>query len=175
MTGKLRWAAITMILSAGWAPGQLPPSVAKKLLTGKLIYVAHMPNDLDRWVVEDLQAWHRYHVSTDPEGVDLEMESNARPENTHFVWRNGLPKKQPPNRKQPQVLSVTVVDWVTKAWLWRAEILDAKQKRDEPPPPLGPRTKIYARGMTPDQLAATITRRFREYVEQLQNSGSQNH
>ncbi|MGH9431557.1 MAG: hypothetical protein ACRD3T_08440 [Terriglobia bacterium] len=174
MTGRLRWAAIALILSAGCGFGQQQSQPQpNKLLTGKLIYVAPMPNELDRWVTEDLRAWERYHVSTDPEGVDLEMTSNARPEDTHFVWRNGLPKKQAPNKKQPQVLSVTVVDWVTKAWLWRADILDKKLKKDEPPPPLGPHTKIYAHGMTPDQIAATITRTFREYVQQLQQNGAQ--
>jgi len=148
------------------------PMEPNKLLTAKLIYVAPMPNDLDRWVTEDLHAWDRYHVSTDSEGVDLEMQSNARQSDTHFVWRNGLPKKQAPNKKQPQLLSVTVVDWVTKAWLWRADILDQKQKKNQPPPPLGPHTKIYAHGMSPDQIAATITRTFRQYVQQLQKNAS---
>lgn len=174
MAERLRWLAICLVLSASCALGQQQGSApANKLLTGKLIYVAPMPNDLDRWVTQDLQAWDRYHVSTDPEGVDLEMKSNARQEDTHFVWKNGLPKKQQPNKKQPQVLSITVVDWVTKAWLWRADILDKKPKKDEPPPPLGPQTKIYAHGMTPDQLGAKIARTFREYVQQLQPGNAQ--
>ena len=174
MTGKLRWAVIWLAIGASSALGQVQnPTQPNKLLTAKLIYVAPMPNGLDRWVTEDLHAWDRYHVSTDPEGVDLEIRSNARQDDTHFVWRNGLPKKQAPNKKQPQLLSVTVVDWVTKAWLWRAEILDKKQKKNDPPPPLGPHTKIYAHGMTPDQIAATITRTFRQYVQQLQQNGGQ--
>lgn len=174
MNGKLRWVGLFLIVSAGSTFAQMQnPLSPNKLLTAKLIYVAPMPNDLDRWVTEDLHAWARYHVSTNPEGVDLEMQSNARQEDTHFVWRNGLPKKQGPNKKVPQLLSVTVVDWVTKAWLWRADILDKKQKKNEPLPPLGPHTKIYAHSMSPDQIAATITRTFRLYVQQLQRESSQ--
>jgi hypothetical protein len=172
MTGK-RWAFMALIFITKGSSAQVQnPLSPNKLLTAKLIYIAPMPNGLDRWVTEDLQAWDRYHISTDPEGVDLEMLSNARQEDTHYVWRNGLPKKQAPKKKQPQLLSVTVVDWVTKAWLWRADILDQKQKKNEPPPPLGPHTKIYARGMTPDQIAATITRTFRLYVQQLQQNAA---
>ena len=69
------------------------------------------------------------------------------------------------------MISINVVDWVTGERVWNAEVLNRKQKKDEPDPPAGPETKIFARGMTADQLAMKVARTLQAYVAQLERGG----
>jgi hypothetical protein len=142
-----------------------------RLLTGKMIYVAPMPNNLDKWLQEDLLTWGRYHVTSNPEGVDLQISAVVPDRPTRFKQRAGVPLPKAPPKKQPQETSIDVVDWVTGARLWTATLLDKNPKANAPPPPPASTIEIAARDMTPDQLALKISQELRRYVEQLEDSG----
>jgi hypothetical protein len=150
-----------------------PPtsSSANRLVTGKLIYVEPMPNGLDKWLQEDLRTWGRYRVTSNPEGVDLEINAEVPDRPTQYRTRHGvtLPKGAP--KKQPQETSVRVVDWTSGAQLWSAALLDRNPKANETVPAPAASIEIPARDMTPDQLALKITRELQRYVEQLESSG----
>ena len=149
------------------AGAQSPASKANRLVSGKIIYVAPMPASLDQWVAEDLRNWGKYRVTANPEGVDL-MMSGIEPDNeTKYSLKKGIPqpKKQRPG---PPVLSMKVVDWVSNQILWDVELLDRKPKNDEPESPPGPHTSLLVRGLQPEEIAQTVTRRLRQYVEQLE-------
>lgn len=168
---KLLFAVAAAWLSVPLVFAQAPAK-PNRLLTSKLIYVKSMPQDLDQWIIEDLKAWNRYQISANPEGVDLEIHAvSEKQPMSRITVRQGIPMPQQTKRnKRLPILSITVEDWSTTQYLWHADILDKKQKSSDPPPPLGPETKIYAHGMTPDELAATIVRKFRQYVTQLQST-----
>jgi len=61
-----------------------------------------------------------------------------------------------------------VIDWVTDEPVWQAEVLNRKQKKDEPDPPPGPKTQIFARDLSPDQIAQRVATKLREYVTSLE-------
>lgn len=164
--------ATALLLSLATTPGlaqQAPTEKPNELVAGKLIYVAPMPDDLDQWILDFLRRWGKYKATGNPEGVDLAIKAVSPEEETKWKTSRGVvvPKKQP---KQPLVVSVSVIDWVTNQPLWNADILNRKQKKDEPDPPAGPHTQIFARDMTPDQLAQKLTARLREYVGQLEKN-----
>jgi hypothetical protein len=166
----LAWASVPQLFAQ-------PPAKPNRLLTAKLVYVKPMPQNLDQWIIEDLKAWNRYQISADPEGVDIEVHAVSEQQPMpRITVRQGIPQPQlgKKNKRLP-ILSIAIEDWSTTKYLWHADILDKKLKSSDPPPPLGPETKIYAKGMTPDELAAAIVRRFRQYVTQLQSTpgGSQ--
>lgn len=149
-----------------------PPKSNNRLLTGHLIYVAPMPNNLDKWLQEDLRTWGRYRVTSNPEGVDLEIDAVVPERQTRYRERHGVPLPKSEPKKQPRENSITVVDWTTGAELWSATLLNRNPKANEAPPAPAASIEIPARDMTSDQLALKITRELERYVEQLENSGS---
>jgi hypothetical protein len=157
-------------------PEPQPPPVASapvsRLLTGKLIYVAPMPNNLDSWLQEDLRNWGRYRVTSNPEGVDLEISAVVPERQTRYKQRAGVPLPKNPPRKQPQETAINVVDWTSGAQLWSATLLDKNPKANSAPPAPAASIEIAARDMTPDQLALKITRELQRYVEQLDSTAT---
>lgn len=143
---------------------------ARRLLMAKMIYVAPMPDDLSGWIIQDLKAWGRYQVSPTAEGVDLVMRAQT-PNNRALEKPRGIM----PGIRRPkvplQVLSITVSDWVTKARVWRADILNEKPKHGGAPA-AGPRAEIYARHMKPAEIAERVTNALRAYVAQVQQGAA---
>ncbi len=148
------------------------PTSTNRLVTGKLIYVAPMPNNLDKWLQEDLRTWGRYRVTSNPEGVDLEISAVVPERQTQYRERHGVPLPKNPPKKQPQESSISVVDWTSGAQLWNAALLNRNPKANEAAPAPASSIEIPARDMTPDQLALKIAREFERYVEQLDGSGA---
>jgi hypothetical protein len=150
---------------------QAPTSEPNKLVSGKIVYVAPMPTNLDQWVAEDLRSWGKYRVTANPEGVDLVMSAIAPEKETQYVRKKGVPQPKK-ERPGPPALSIRVLDWVTNQTLWDVELVDRKPKKDEPESPPGLHTSLLVRGLTSEQIAQTLTRKLRQYVEQLE-SGKQ--
>lgn len=142
------------------------PNPRNRLLTAKILYVAPMPENLDQWLIQDLKTWGRYQISADPQGVDLEMRAKAPEKQQRYTVRGGVPVERK-QKKAPPVLSITLVDWVTGAKLWQADILNSGLKKNTNPPP-GPDTEIDARHMTPDQIAQRCATNLRRYIMQLE-------
>lgn len=154
---------------------QTPPAAPKpsnRLLTGKLIYVSPMPNNLDKWLQEDLRTWGRYRVTSNPEGVDLEIDAVVPERQAQYKERHGVPMPKGEPKKQPKENSISVVDWTTGAQLWSATLLNRNPKANETSPAPAASIEIPARDLTSDQLALKITRELERYVEQLEASGS---
>lgn len=149
------------------APGRPQPN---RLVTGKLIYVAPMPDNLDRWLMDDLRIWGKYRVTANPEGVDLEIRANVPQKEPRYVLRQGVPHPKKEPKDKPGETSIDVVDWVSGQRLWTAALADKKPDRNQPQPAPGPSIEVSARGFTPDQLALKLTVELRRYVEQLANS-----
>ncbi len=163
------FALISGFLSASIvARAQAANAKPNRLLTAKIAYVAPMPDNLDQWLIQDLRAWGQYQISGNSQGVDLVIRAKKPQEKPHYVLRGGTVEKK--QRKTPPVLSITVTDWVTGAKLWQADVLDAGPKKNQNPAP-GPDTVIYARHMTPDQLAQRCATLLRRYVTELEQTG----
>jgi hypothetical protein len=169
-----------LMTASGHAQQPASPRRPNELLVGKLIYVAPMPAGLDGWIMDYLRRWGKYQITGNPEGVDLVLKSYKPEKETEWDKRDGIPvpkgedRRTPLSRKKREELpaiSFSVIDWVTDQPVWHADILDRKQKKDEPDPPPGPHTKIFARDMTPDQIAQRVTMKLREYVAQLEKGG----
>ncbi len=158
--------AFLLTLPGAGRPSQNNRQPDNRLLTGKLLYVAPMPEGMDQWIVQDLKAWNRYQVTANSEGVDFVMRTHVPEKPTRFVVRNGIPQPAK-ERKKPPAPSIEVVDWVSGRVIWEAEILDKKPKRDNEALTSGSHVQIRARGLAPNQLAGKVVRAFREYVEQL--------
>jgi hypothetical protein len=174
-----RWILATLFLliaAPALSQPQAPSQGRNPLLTGKLIYVAPMPQGLDAWIIDDLRQWGKYQVTANPEGVNLILRSYKPEKETQWGKRDGVPvpkgedRRTPLSRKKTELpaVSFTVINWVTDQPLWHVDILNRKQKKDEPDPPAGPETEIYARDMTPDQIAQRVATRLREYVTELE-------
>jgi hypothetical protein len=177
---------LLVIPAAPWARGQQtpapviqqppqpqpPPAPAStnRLLTGKLIYVAPMPNNLDKWLQQDLLDWGRYRVTSNPEGVDLEIDAVVPNRPTQYRERHGVPMPKAEPKKQPKETSISVTDWTTGEQLWSAKLLDRNPKANEASPAPASSIEIPARDMTSDQLALKLTRELERYVEQLDSS-----
>ncbi len=146
---------------------QAPASKPNKLVSGKLVYVAPMPTHLDQWVAEYLRSWGKYNVTAIPEGVDLVISAIAPEKETQYTLKKGVPQPKK-ERPGPPALSIRAVDWVTNQTLWEVELVDRKPKKDEPESPPGRSTSLLVRGLTPEQIAQTLTQRLRQYVEQLE-------
>ena len=178
-----RWGLVLVLLLAAVPCGaqQTATKQPNELVVGKLIYVAPMPANIDKWVIDFLQRWGKYKVTSNPEGVDLVLKAYKPEKETEWEMRKGIPQpsgsdqgRSPIHRKKREdipVVSVNVIDWVTDQPLWHADIIDRNRKKDETEPPAGPHTKIYARDMTPDQIAQRITMKLREYVTELEKGG----
>ncbi len=170
---------LVMGLAAVAAFGQQAPTTRPdELAKGKLLYVGPMPYNLDKWLQQDMQAWGKYKVTANPEGVDLKMEAYV-PEREQFNGRIPRPKSSidrakdviHPGRcprlgpKEVPAATVTVVDWVTNERLWYAHLLDKRSPNGIGDVAEGEHTDLYVHGLTPDQIAMKITRSFRDYVE----------
>jgi hypothetical protein len=161
---------------------QAPAERPNELVVGKLIYVASMPDGLDQWIIDFLRRWGKYKVTSDPEGVDLAIQATNPEKELRLETRAGTAQPRGagrpplPGSKQKHdelpAISISVIDWVTNQPVWYADILSRKQKKDEATPPAGPQTKIFARGMTSDQLAQKVVAKLREYEEGLEKSAS---
>ncbi len=140
-----------------------------RLVSAKLIGVTPMPDNLDKWIIEQLRAWGKYRVTGDPEGADMVMSARSEDKTPQYKTKRGAvrPKKE---KEHPPVLAVTVEDWVTKDALWHAEILN--EKPGSPPEGSfdGPEITLAARGLSADQLGAQLVRKFREYVTRLEQT-----
>lgn len=154
-----------MMVGTALRAGAAPQAAPNRLTSGKIIYIAPMPDNLDQWITQDIKAWGKYHVTVNPEGADLEMRAHVPEKDPRFRMRNGvpIPAKEP---KGPAAPSIDVVDWVTSKIVWSADILNRKPKRDEAEPAPAAHVQIFARGLAPDQLGMKIARAFRAYVEQ---------
>lgn len=140
------------------------------LVDGKLMYVGHMPQDLDSWIVADLRTWGKYKPTRDSEGVDLMMEAHKPQTRLEYEMRNGVP--QPKSRERQRgpkgrMFTIVVTDWVTGDRVWEADILDKKAKKGRRETTTGSRSEIYARGLSGQQLAQAILRALRSYVDHL--------
>ena len=178
---------LAFILIGGVLPSlgqQASTRKPNELVVGKLLYVAPMPSNLDQWILDSLRRWGKYKVTADPEGVDLVIQAHNPERELELEKRGGIPQPRGEGRRLPgpgprkehrelPAVSISVIDWVTNEPLWHADILDRKQKKDEPDPAAGPHTKIFARGLTPDQLALKITAKLREYVSELETVGGE--
>jgi hypothetical protein len=159
---------------------QAAPKKVNELVAAKMIYVAPMPDNLDQWIMDFLRRWGKYKVTNNSEGVDLVLKAVQPGEKaTEWEMREGVPQPKGEGsrfpapiprreRKHVPVVSIDVIDWVTNQRIWHAEILNRKQKQDEPNPPAGPETTIFARGMTGDQIAMRVTRALQAYVAELE-------
>lgn len=143
---------------------------ANHLTTAKIIYVEPMPSGLDQWIIQDLRAWGKYQISGSEQGVDLVIRSQKPAKKIHYT-RHETPPVLHRQHTVPPVLSVTVVDWVTGAKLWQAQILNVGPKKDQKNV-LGPETEIDARHMKPDEIAERCTNLLRRYVESLENTAA---
>jgi len=177
--GRLPTAFLLILATTPGFAQQAPAEKVNELVAGKLIYVAPMPDDLDQWILDFMRRWGKYKATGNPEGVDLVMKAFTTEKETEWQMRDGVPQPREERRRFPvpgkgrkelPVISVSVIDWVTDRPLWHADILNRKQKKDELDPPAGPHTQIFARDMTPDQLAQKLTARLREYVTELEKN-----
>ena len=157
-----------VFLAATFSARPSGASEPNRLTTAKVIYVEPMPGQLDQWLIQDLRAWGKYQIASSEQGVDLVIRAKKPENKIHFT-----PHETPPvlhrHRKGPPVLSVTVVDWVTGARMWEADVLNTSTKKNQTPD-LGPETEIDARHMTPDQIAERCTNLLRRYVEGLEQA-----
>ena len=87
------WASFFLIVGGMSLAGQ-QASEAKpiKLLSAKLVYIDHMPNNLDQWLIEDLHVWGKYKRTVDPEGVDLVIQAEVPERQTELDMRGGIPR-----------------------------------------------------------------------------------
>jgi len=172
---KLWLLMAIVLLGMCGAPAMFGQQSAKtspnRLLVGKLLYVAPMEGGMDGWLIEDLRQWGKYTVTGNSEGVDMVLKS-YKPEK-EMEWKNqaGVPVPKGEKKHQLPAVSFAVIDWVTDEPLWQVEVLNRKQKKDEADPPAGPRTQIFARDMTPDQIAQRVAAKLREYVTSLEKQG----
>jgi hypothetical protein len=165
------YSSIALLLLAAPAFGRQPAQQnANPLVGGKLMYVGHMPQNLDNWIVADLRAWGKYKPTRDPEGVDLVMELQEPEKKVEHEISDGSPQpKQVEKAHGPQHLmfSIVVGDWVTRQPVWQADILDRKPKNGRRQTTTGSHSEIYARGLSTPELAEEILRTLRAYVNQL--------
>ena len=140
-----------------------------ELVVAKWIYVEPMPQDFETWIIEFLRQWGKYKVTGDPEGVDLVWQANI-PSRGYQLRRNrqGIPTPREGRPSERGVVSMSVVDWVTGERLWHAVVVRRKKKKKDPDPPNGPRTRIYSRKMSREQLTDTLVKTLRRYVEELE-------
>jgi len=139
------------------------------LVDGKLMYVGHMPDHIDSWVIQDLRAWGKYKPTREIEGVDLVMKAYKPETKIHYEMRGGIPqpRRVPKYRKHEHILfSIGVNDWVTGRLVWQAEVLNRKPKRKDHHA-ASEDAEIRARGLSTEQIAQAITRELRRYVDHL--------
>jgi hypothetical protein len=166
------------------APGQQAlPEKPNQLVAGKYIYVAPMSDGLDQWIIDFLRRWGKYTVTSNPEGVDLVIQTTDPQKDLRLETLGGTaeprgaqrPPFPIPRHKHDELpaTSVWVVNWVTNQTVWQADILNRNPKKDETTPPAGPQAKIFARSMTSDQLAQKIVALLRRYEEGLETPAAE--
>ena len=173
MLSRHGWMVCLFIGSMGFpaVAQEAEEATPNELLVGKLIYVEPMPGNLDEWVIDFLRRWGKYKVTGDPQGVDLIWQANIPRRNMEFTRdRQGVPRPRTQNEEEQGAISMTVVDWVTGERLWHVVLSRKKRKKKDPPPLVGPRTKISTRKMNAEQLADELVRALSGYVEQLGRS-----
>jgi len=147
------------------------------LVVGKLIYVESMQDGLDQWIIDFLRRWGKYKVTTNPEGVDLVIQAVNPEKDLRLETRGGTAEPKgsdrphlPISKKHTELgtTSISVVSWVSNQTVWQADILNRKPKKDEADVPAGPQTKIFARDMTSDQVAAKLVGKLKEYEQGLE-------
>jgi hypothetical protein len=159
---------------------QSPAAQPSALVTGKLIYVAPMPNDFDLWIIASLRRWGKYKITSNPEGVDLVIEADKPDAKLRLETLGGTAEPRGANRphypiprsKKDKGLPTTidVTNWVSGESVWHSDVLDRKPKKGETSLPPGPKTKIFAHDATADQLAETIVAKLKEYEAGLEKS-----
>ena len=160
---------------------QAPVEKPNQLVAGKLIYVEPMADGLDQWIVDFLRRWGKYKLTNNPEGVDLVVEAVNPDKDLQLETRAGT--AQPKGSDRPHLplakkhgdlpaTSVSVINWVSSQTVWQADILNRKQKKDEAEPPAGPKTQIFARDMTADQIAQRVVTKLKEYEQGLEKPAS---
>ncbi len=171
--------ALITIAACGLLAAQETPKAAaanNRLVTGKLMYVGQMPEGLANWIMQDLKDWGRYKPTVNSEGVDLVMKSYTPRKYTQYKEHHGIPMPKEIHRKKghekPPVATIVVTNWITGDPLWSADIVDRKPKKDEDDAKPGDSVKIYARGMSNEELASRITDALRAYVEHLAPSNA---
>ena len=156
---------------------QAPAAKPNELVAGKLIYVESMQDGLDQWIIDFLRRWGKYKVTTNPEGVDLVIQAVNPKKDLQLETRGGTAEPKgsdrphlPTSKKHSELpaTSVEVVNWVSSQTVWQADILNRKPKKDEADVPAGPQTKIFARDMTSDQIAAKVVDKLKEYEQGLE-------
>lgn len=159
---------------------QTPAEKPNQLVAGKLIYVEPMADGLDQWIVDFLRRWGKYKLTNNPEGVDLVIQAVNPDKDLRLEDRGGTAEPKgsdrphlPGSKKRNELpaTSISVINWVSSQVVWQADILNRKQKKDEAEPPLGPQTKIFARDMTSDQIAAKVVEKLKEYELGLEKPG----
>lgn len=165
MRHKAILLAATLTLPLSFLASSSRAAEANRLTTAKVIYVEPMPGGLDQWFIQDLRAWGKYRIAGSEEGVDLVVK--AEKPQPHFT-RHRTPPALHRKQKEPPILSVEVVDWVTGGLLWQGDILNVSEKKDQSSS-AGPETEIDARHMKPDEIAERATNLLRRYVEGLES------
>ena len=141
-----------------------------------------MPDDLDQWIIDFLRHWGKYKVTGNPEGVDLVIQATNPEKDLRLENRAGVAQPRGADRPPSPIhkgkhgeipaTSISVIDWVTNQPVWRADILNRNQKKEEANVPAGPQTKIFAKAMTSEQLAQKVMGKLREYEEGLEKPSS---
>jgi hypothetical protein len=156
---------------------QAPAAKPNELVVGKLIYVESMQDGLDQWIIDFLRRWGKYKVTTNPEGVDLVIQAVNPDKDLRLETRGGTAEPKgadrphlPISKKHPELpaTSIAVVNWVSSQTVWQADIVNRKVKKDDADVPAGPQTKIFARDMTSDQIAAKVVDKLKEYEQGLE-------
>ncbi len=164
--GRILFGVI-FVFAVALAPCQQAPAPARpsRLVTGKIMYVAPMPNQLDQWLIQDLRAWGNYQISGNSEGVDLVMSARTPPKHIQYNPSNRVPLRRP--AAKPPVLSINVVNWVTGQRVWQCKLSDHKPKKNATAS-AGPDAILDAHGMKPEEIAERCVRLLGQYVAQLQ-------
>jgi len=177
-------SSIWLLAAGTCVPARGQQATAEKpnaLVTGKLIYVEPMADGLDQWIIDFLRRWGKYKITNNPEGVDLVVQSVNPDKELQLESRGGTaePKgsDRPPlpiRRKRGELpaTSVSVTNWVSSQTVWQADILNRKPKDKEAEPPAGPKTQIFARSMTADQIAQRVVEKLKVYEQGLEQVGS---
>ncbi len=98
---SMRVALVACMVWTTTSAQDTAPNKPNRLLTGKLIYVASMPQNLDQWIVEDLRVWGKYKLTGEPEGVDLMIQPEIPERSTELEMRGGVPRPREAKKKQP--------------------------------------------------------------------------